>query len=471
MPGIADLVPAQVQANSLGAVAQPIVDPSSLGTLPEFKDFMDAYRQGVITVEDIKRRQTVGTTGYEAERAQNVAAKGQAEQAALDLEVRPIQRELAKAQAQGGVEQQTILNQMNSEDPAIAIPAQEAFVKRARQKEAILVFGTATPELKVKQEDVKPAPFEEWVLGEVNNFRPGDNSEEANRARAVYKTNLEIAGEKGPEYGLYKKEVKERTRTLEPGTPEYDKELRHQLSERLTHEKLQEIQFETMKELGKAQAQAVAKGPEQRSADVEKIAKEYNALPALHDFDKVDAAYNKLITATDPAVKPTPLRDQAAIFQWMKILDPGSTVREGEYASVKNARGVPDTIMNWYNQTLTGQILTPEQRKELREAAVPVYQGQVQNLTPRIKQYVERERSAGLPPGSVVPLEHRALLESGGPEIPGAAPAPSQAPRPTVEQANAAPVYSSLAEIPATVQFFKKPNDPKNVWVNPNFQP
>src|SRR6188768_76822 len=200
MPGIADLVPAQVQANSLGAVAQPIVDPSSLSTLPEFKDFMDAYRQGVITVEDIKRRQTVGTTGYEAERAQNVAAKGQAEQAALDLEVRPIQRELAKAQAQGGVEQQTILNQMNSEDPAIAIPAQEAFVKRARQKEAILVFGTATPELKVKQEDVKPAPFEEWVLGEVNNFRPGDNSEEANRARAVYKTNLEIAGEKGPEY-------------------------------------------------------------------------------------------------------------------------------------------------------------------------------------------------------------------------------------------------------------------------------
>src|SRR6185369_11153665 len=103
MPGIADLQPAQIQASSAGALdSQPDVNVSSLGHLPEFQDFMNAYKSGVITAEDIKRRQIVGTSGYEAEAAQNVAAKSGAEQANIDInEVRPLQRELAKAQTTG----------------------------------------------------------------------------------------------------------------------------------------------------------------------------------------------------------------------------------------------------------------------------------------------------------------------------------------------------------------------------------
>jgi hypothetical protein len=469
MPGIADLVPAQIQSAGIAGTVdtQPPVNVSSLGHLPEFQDFMNAYKTGVITAEDIKRRQAVGTSGYEAEAAQNVAAKSAAEQANIDInEVRPLQRELTKAQTTGGTTQQTLLNQLNDPDPSVALPAREAYQHRQNQLAAIQVFGTATPKLEVLT-GAKPEEFDSWVNRQVNAF------EGTPAQRAAYETNLRLKGDKGEEYQVAVKTAKNQTRELKPGTPEYDHELRLRTDQALTHQQLQAIQFQTLAEFGKAKAQAAAKEPEQRAADAEKLAKEYNALPALHDFDKVDASYNKLISATDPnpAIPPTPLRDQAAIFSWMKILDPGSTVREGEYASAKNARGIPDKVRNFYNQALTGQILTPEQRKEMREAAAPVYQGQVQNLAPRIKQYAERERAAGLPPGTVVPLEHRALLEghAAAQGVPTATPA--QAPRPTVEQSNSAPAFSSLAEVPSNVQFFKTTENPPRLLVNPNFRP
>jgi hypothetical protein len=47
----------------------------------------------------------------------------------------------------------------------------------------------------------------------------------------------------------------------------------------------------------------------------------------------------------------------------MKMLDPGSTVREGEFATAQNATGAPERIRNMYNNLITGQRLNPGQRK------------------------------------------------------------------------------------------------------------
>jgi hypothetical protein len=377
--------------------------------------------------------------------------------------VQPRRRELEQAQLTGGIQQQTLLNQMSDPDPNVALPAREAFSKRQHEVAAIQVFGTATPRLQVNA-NVDPPEFDNWVNDQVNAFS-GTPTE-----RAVYEERLRTKGEDGEEYKTAVKAAKSATIELNPGTTAYDLELRKRTDEALTHEQLQQIQFKTLEEFGKAKAAVLAKSADTKAESAKDLTKEYSALPALHDFDKVDAAHNKLLAATDPGAKATPLRDQAAIFSWMKILDPGSTVREGEYASVKNARGIPDKIMNWYNQTLTGQILTPEQRLELREAAEPVFQGQVQNLVPRIKQYVEKERLSGLAPGSVVPLEHRALLEPAA-TTPAASAPPGAAttPRPTPEQKASAPSFTSPSQVPNTVQFFYSPDG--KLRVNPNFKP
>lgn len=92
-------------------------------------------------------------------------------------------------------------------------------------------------------------------------------------------------------------------------------------------------------------------------------------------YDRISSIYNQYLKpdAKGKVVLPkgetAKTRDaiQAAgdiglIFNYMKMLDPGSTVREGEFATAANAAGVPDKILNLYNKVATGERLTPDQR-------------------------------------------------------------------------------------------------------------
>lgn len=56
--------------------------------------------------------------------------------------------------------------------------------------------------------------------------------------------------------------------------------------------------------------------------------------------------------------------DLSAIFAFMKMLDPGSVVREAEFANAQNAAGIPDRVRNLYNQALKGNRLNDKQRAE-----------------------------------------------------------------------------------------------------------
>ena len=57
----------------------------------------------------------------------------------------------------------------------------------------------------------------------------------------------------------------------------------------------------------------------------------------------------------------------------MKMLDPGSTVREGEFASAQNTGGVDDKIINLYNQAIKGTRLNDSQRSGLRAQATGLF--------------------------------------------------------------------------------------------------
>lgn len=61
--------------------------------------------------------------------------------------------------------------------------------------------------------------------------------------------------------------------------------------------------------------------------------------------------------------------DVALIFGFMKVVDPGSTVREGEFATAENTEGVTGRVRNLYNRLRTGERLNAEQRKGFVDAA------------------------------------------------------------------------------------------------------
>lgn len=109
-------------------------------------------------------------------------------------------------------------------------------------------------------------------------------------------------------------------------------------------------------------AEKKAADEKKRSDDTaEGLRKEFNQLPAVKQFEEVSVSFDKLQRA---AKDPSPAGDMALIFGFMKMQDPGSSVREGEYASAQNAGSVDAKVRNAYNSILNGQRLTPEQRAD-----------------------------------------------------------------------------------------------------------
>ena len=76
-------------------------------------------------------------------------------------------------------------------------------------------------------------------------------------------------------------------------------------------------------------------------------------------------AYQKIEVA---AKNPSAAGDIALVYGFMKVLDPGSVVREGEFATAANAGGIPDGIRNLYNKALTGSRLgsTEDETSKIR---------------------------------------------------------------------------------------------------------
>lgn len=68
------------------------------------------------------------------------------------------------------------------------------------------------------------------------------------------------------------------------------------------------------------------------------------------------------------SLSPTmnPAEQMALVFQTMKMLDPGSTVREGEYANAQNTTGAMGQLWNFYNKAKDGQFLNEDQIRDFR---------------------------------------------------------------------------------------------------------
>ena len=96
------------------------------------------------------------------------------------------------------------------------------------------------------------------------------------------------------------------------------------------------------------------------------LRKEYN--DQTQPYQAVKSAYGRVLSSDDSAVG-----DLSLIFGYMKMLDPGSVVREGEFATAQNATGVPERIINIYNKLITGERLNASQRNSFKGQAKNLY--------------------------------------------------------------------------------------------------
>lgn len=87
------------------------------------------------------------------------------------------------------------------------------------------------------------------------------------------------------------------------------------------------------------------------------------------------------------ATSPSAAGDLSMIFAFMKMLDPGSVVREQEFANAQNAAGVPDQIRNAYNRAMSGQRLNPNQRADFLRQASDLAANAQNRITSATRQY------------------------------------------------------------------------------------
>lgn len=105
---------------------------------------------------------------------------------------------------------------------------------------------------------------------------------------------------------------------------------------------------------------------DQLKIDLKSSASNFDRSKKIRDrHDKLSGEFIKVRDSFDriKASEKTAAGDLALIFNYMKMLDPGSVVREGEFATAQNTAGVPDRLRNVFNRLLSGERLSPKQRK------------------------------------------------------------------------------------------------------------
>lgn len=140
-------------------------------------------------------------------------------------------------------------------------------------------------------------------------------------------------------------------------------------------------------------------GDNRKEFENEQTVKNFRVLrPQFRTMQDNVQAQEAAIRAGKP---PSAANDIALVFNFMKILDPTSVVREGEYATAKNTAGVDARILNAYNAALDGTFLRPEQRRNYLRTANIAYKQARDAYNQRAEQYRGYARDYGVNPDNV----------------------------------------------------------------------
>ena len=123
------------------------------------------------------------------------------------------------------------------------------------------------------------------------------------------------------------------------------------------------------------------------------LGKAFKAEPIYKDFNDMKTAYSQVITALDQG---TPIGDVAGATKVMKLLDPGSVVRETELAIAMQASGRLDRLQNYFSLWASGQKLTPTQRDDFKQLSAELYAAAGQAYTQKRGEYKDFGSSYGL---------------------------------------------------------------------------
>ena len=129
------------------------------------------------------------------------------------------------------------------------------------------------------------------------------------------------------------------------------------------------------------------------------LRKEIQGEQIMKDFAQVKTAFSQIKTALN---NPSPAADLVAATKFMKLLDPGSVVRESELGMAMAAAGLEDRARSYFDRLRSGEKLTPEQRKDFAKTTELLYKAAENKILPIQSYYRDLAIESGVNPNSVV---------------------------------------------------------------------
>jgi predicted nucleic acid-binding Zn-ribbon protein len=133
-----------------------------------------------------------------------------------------------------------------------------------------------------------------------------------------------------------------------------------------------------------------------------------------YPYAEIRANYNKLKAALEPdrndkgeiiESEKKGVGDMAAVFLFMKMLDPGSVVRESEFQAAQATAGAIDQLGIKIAQLKEGDILSPEQRKDFLKLAKDFMEAGTEVKNERRLALGTAVKNYGLNPANVFGVE------------------------------------------------------------------
>jgi len=128
------------------------------------------------------------------------------------------------------------------------------------------------------------------------------------------------------------------------------------------------------------------------------------------DYVSIRNAYNKIIGA---AKSGSAAGDIGLVYGFMRMQDPTSTVREGEFATAQNAGGIPERIRAMYNKAVNGERLDPVVRKDFVTQAEKIHGQSYADYLKTKEMYSGIATRGGMDPRNVV-IDYSTAKPGGG---------------------------------------------------------
>ena len=147
-----------------------------------------------------------------------------------------------------------------------------------------------------------------------------------------------------------------------------------------------------------------------------KVAIDLSERAAKFYKDDIDTA-NQYAIIKNLAQNPTPTGDTTLLYSLFKVLDPTSTVREGEVNMVMQSRSIPSQLKGYAQRLSGGGTLLPKERQEILSIAEQRVNVRKANVDKTRKAFVDNAKRFELDPDIYVPNPYAESGKKGNVEV------------------------------------------------------